>query len=107
MRNEKLQWVFKYVTQPIAKVIDAVNIPKQIKLKKIRDKIAFENKRDYIQQTTKVLLETDLQEHLNQGMIPNPLAIPMLIDQHTQKAIKMFYEKKKNGDFDELNLLIK
>lgn len=107
MRNEKLQWVFKYVTQPIAKVIDVVNIPKQIKLKKIRDKIAFENKQDYIQQTAKVLLETDLQEHLNQGMIPNPLAIPILINQHTQKAVEMFYEKKKNGDFDELNILIK
>lgn len=106
MKNEMKQLLFKYVTTPVARVLDVINIPKTIKLRRRRRQIAEENKRAYIEQTTKILMETDIQEHLNQGMIPNPMAIPILIDKHTQRAIEMFYEKKQNGDFDELNLMI-
>ena len=107
MKNTTKQWLFKYVTTPIAKTLDFINIPKQIKLQRKRRQIAEDNKRAYIEQTTKILMETDIQEHLNMGMIPNPMAIPILIDKHTQRAIEMFYEKKQNGDFDELNLMIR
>lgn len=107
MNFETKQKFYKYVTTPIARTLDAINIPKQIKLAKKRRKLAHDNKCAYIEQTSRILLETDIQEHLNKGEIPNPLAIPILIDKHTQRAIEMFYEKKQNGDFDELNLLIK
>ena len=107
MKKETKQLLFKYVTTPIARVLDMINIPKQLKLHKIRRKIAEENKRAYIEQTMKVLMETDIQEHLNQGMVPNPFAIPILIGKHTQRAIEMFYEKKQNGDFDELNCMLR
>lgn len=107
MKKETQQLLFKYVTTPIARVLDMINIPKQLKLHKIRRRIAEDNKRAYIEMTSKVLLETDIQEHLNKGEIPNPLAIPILIDKHTQRAIEMFYEKKQNGDFDELNCMLR
>lgn len=105
--NNKKQLFYKYVTTPIAKVLDFVNVPKQIELRKRRNKIAEMNKCEYIQTTSKVLFETELQEHLNIGEIPHPLALPIIIERNIQKATEMFYEKKKNGDFDELNLLIK
>lgn len=107
MKKETQQLLFKYVTTPIARVLDMINIPKQLKLHKIRRRIAEDNKRDYIEMTSKILFETDIQEHLNKGEIPNPLAIPILIDKHTQRAIEMFYEKKQNGDFDELNCMLR
>ena len=107
MKKETKQLLFKYVTTPIARVLDIINIPKQLKLHKKRRKIAEDNKRDYIEMTSKILFETDIQEHLNKGEIPNPLAIPILIDKHTQRAIEMFYEKKQNGDFDELNCMLR
>ena len=107
MKKETKQLLFKYVTTPIARVLDMINIPKQLKLHKKRRKIAEDNKRAYIEMTSKMLFETDLQEHLNKGEIPNPLAIPILIDKHTQRAIEMFYEKKQNGDFDELNCMLR
>lgn len=107
MKKTTKQWLFKYVTTPIAKTLDVINIPKAIKLHRKRKRIAEDNKRAYIEMTSKVLFETDLQEHFNKGEVPNPLAIPILIDKHTQRAIEMFYEKKQNGDFDELNCLIK
>lgn len=106
MTDEKLQWVYKNITQPIAKFIDFVNIPKRRKLEKMRKKIARDNMIAYIEQTSNALLDADLQEHLNKGMIPNPLAIPLIVEKHILKAHEMFYEKKKNGDFDELNLMI-
>lgn len=107
MKNTTKQWLYRYVTTPIATILDIINVPKQIKLYNRRKKIAEDNKREYINQTAQILMETDIQEHLNQGMVPNPFAIPHLIDKHTQRAIEMFYEKKRNGDFDELNLMIK
>ena len=106
MTNEKLQWVYRHVTQPIAKFIDFVNFPKRRKIARMRRKIAHDNMIAYIEQTSNALLDADLQEHLNKGMIPNPLAIPLIAEKHIQKACEMFYEKKKNGDFDELNLMI-
>lgn len=106
MKSEKLQWVYKNITQPIAKFIDFVNIPKRRKIAKMRRKIAHDNMIAYIEQTSNALLDADLQEHLNKGMIPNPLAIPLIVEKHILKAYEMFYKKKKNGDFDELNLMI-
>ena len=105
--NEKKQWLYKYVTTPIAKVLDFVNVPKQIELKERRKKIAEMNKCEYIRTTGQVLFETELQEHLNAGEIPHPLALPIIIERNIQKARMMFEEKKRNGDFDELNLMLK
>lgn len=98
---------YKYVTTPIAQFLDFLNVPKRRKLGKIRKKIAFENKYEYIRTTSELLLEQDLQSHLDKGEFPHPLLIPILITKHIDKATQMFYEKKKNGDFDELNIMLK
>ena len=105
--NTLKQAFFKYVTNPIAKTIDLLNVPKQIELKKRRKAIALKNKMDYIETTSKVLFETELQEMANQGILPNPLLLPIIIARHVETAQEMFDEKKKNGYFDELNLMIK
>lgn len=107
MKNELQQTFFKYVTTPLAKAIDFVNIPKRIKLKKRRERIALENKHNYIEMTSKLLFEQDIQEHLAKGEMPHPLMLPLIISRHIDQAYEMFYEKKANGDFDELNILIK
>lgn len=101
------QFFYKYVTTPIAQAIDFINIPKQIRLKERRKALAFSNKMEYIETTSKLLFEQDIQEHMAKGLMPNPLLIPILISKHIDKAYAMFEEKKKNGDFDELNILLK
>ena len=105
--NNLRQNFYRYVTNPIAKILDFVNIPKQLELKRRRKEIAWQNKKDYIETTSKVLFETELQEQLNEGKLPNPIMLPLIIARHVEKAHKMFYEKKKNGDFDELNIMLK
>ena len=107
MKNKTRQWLYKYITTPIARVLDIINVPKQVKLYKKRKLLANDNKWAYIKQTTQILIETDIQEHLNRGEVPNPLAMPYLMDKHAMRAIEMFYEKKQNGNFDELNLMLK
>ena len=106
MSNLK-QNFYKYVTNPIAKVLDFCNIPKRIELNRRRKAIANKNMMDYIETTSKVLFETELQEQLNEGKLPNPIMLPLIIAEHVEKAHKMFYEKKKNRDFDELNIMLK
>lgn len=101
------QIFYTVVTNPIAKILDFVNIPKQIELKKRRKEIAWKNKKDYIETTVNVLMETDIQEMINKGLPPHPLILPLIIMKNIDKAEGMFVEKKKNGDFDELNIMVK
>lgn len=101
------QIFYTVVTNPIAKVLDFVNIPKRIELKKRRKEIAWKNKKDYIETTVNVLMETDIQEMINKGLPPHPLILPLMIMKNIDKAEGMFAEKKKNGDFDELNIMLK
>lgn len=105
--NEMKQSFYKYVTTPIAKILDFVNIPKRIEIEKRQRKIALDNKCQYIEITSKLLLEQDIQEHMAKGEAPHPLFLPLLIAKKIEEAEQMFYEKKKNGDFDELNILLK
>ena len=107
MKNETKQLFYKYITTPIANILDFINVPKRIKIKERQKAIAEKNKMEYIEQTTKILLDTEIQEHLNKGEVPHPLMLPILISKMIDIAYEMFYEKKRNGDFDELNLLIK
>ena len=100
------QFFYKYITNPIAKFIDFWNIPKSMKIRKKRKKIADMNKNEYIQIVSNILLETELQEKYNQGLIPNPAFIPYMLEKHILRATEMFYEKKLRGDFDDLNILI-
>jgi len=101
------QIFYTVVTNPIAKILDFVNIPKQIELKKRRKEIAWKNKKDYIETTVNVLMETDIQEMINKRLPPHPLILPLMIMKNIDKAEGMFAEKKKNGDFDELNIMLK
>ena len=105
--NEVKQIFYKYITTPIAKCIDFVNIPKQIKIRSFRKRLALVNKNDYIEATARILIDKELQEKLNEGLIPNPAGMPYIIARNVEKALAMYNEKKKNGYFDELNILIK
>ena len=105
--NEMKQKFYRYVTNPMAKLLDFVNVPKRRKLEKLRKRIALENKVSYIEMTSKLLIEQDLQEHAELGETPNPLLLHILIAKHIDKACEMFEEKKRNGDFDELNIMLK
>ena len=69
--------------------------------------IAIKNRNDYIETTAKILLEEELQSKLNEGLIPNPLLFPIIIARNIDKAIDMYQEKKAEGYFDELNIMIK
>lgn len=101
------QIFYTVVTNPIAKVLDFVNIPKQLELKKRRKEIAWKNKKDYIETTVNVLMEKEVQDMINKGIPPHPLILPLMIMHNIDKAEGMFAEKKKNGDFDELNMMVK
>lgn len=107
MKNNRLQQTFyKYITTPLAKALDFINVPKRIKLRRKQRKLAMDNMCSYIEVTSKLLLEQDIQEHLAKGEAPNPVFLPILIAQKISEAEDMFREKKANGDFDELNILI-
>ena len=101
------QIFYTVVTNPIAKILDFVNIPKQLELRKRRKEIAWKNKKDYIETTVNVLMEKEVQDMINKGIPPHPLILPLMIMHNIDKAEGMFAEKKKNGDFDELNIMVK
>lgn len=103
MRFEK----FYCVTRVLARIFDFLNFKKQIELRKRRRKIAIMNRNDFIETTAKMLLETELAGKASEGMIPNPLLIPVIIGRNVERAVEMFEEKKRNGYFDELNVMIK
>lgn len=105
--NKTKQRFYDYVTRPIAKALDFINIPKRIELRKRQKSLALDNKCQYIAMTSKLLMEQDLQEHANKGEVPHPLMLPILIAKHIDTAYQMFEEKKRNGDFDELNIMIR
>ena len=101
------QIFYTVITNPIAKVLDFVNIPKQLELRKRRKAIAWKNKKDYIETTVNVLMEKEVQDMINKKILPHPLILPLMIMHNIDKAEGMFAEKKKNGDFDELNIMVK
>ena len=101
------QLFFRFITQPIAKILDLVNIPKYKELKARRKRIAEMNKNEYIRITSGIMFETELIDNLNQGVMITPSVIPLLIEKNILRATEMFYEKKQLGYFDELNLMIK
>lgn len=105
--NNLKQIFFRFITNPLAKGIDFFNIPKRIELSKKRKFLAWRNKKDYIETVTRVLIDEQLQRQLNSGGIINPILIPILVAIEMDKARQMFEEKKKNGDFDELNIMLK
>ena len=105
--NNAQQFFYKYITTPIARFIDFLNLKKSFKIYKRRQKLAKDNEFAYIEVTSKVLFEQELQEHAAIGEVPNPLFIPLIIQKNIEKATRMFREKKANGDFDELNLMLK
>lgn len=105
--NKAQQLLFKYVTQPIASIYNILNVKKYWELRKRREYIAEMNKKDFIETLAKNLIDTELQEKLNEGKVLNPLLAPIFISQKIDEAYEIFYEKKKKGYFDELNVLIK
>lgn len=101
------QLFFKYITNPIAKFLDFFNIKKRCLLEQKRNLIALHNRNDYIETTSKVLLETRIIKDISEGRRVDPIEVPEIIAECVQKAIQMFNEKKRIGDFDELNIMLK
>lgn len=101
------QFLFKYVTTPIAKIIDFFNFSKREQIYGRRTLLALSNKREYIETTSKLLFEQDIQKYIIENKTIDPQILSIIAQINISKACQMFEEKKKNGDFDELNLMIK
>ena len=105
--NKAKQIFYKFITTPIAKFIDFCNISKRKTIIERRKVIAKKNMIDYIDMTSHMLFEQEIQEKLNEGLMPNPLIVPLIIANNIEKAHIMFQEKKRKGDFDDLNIMLK
>ena len=87
-------------TRPIAELIDGFNINKLRRIAKRRQKIAHMQQVDFIIEVAQLLYD----EVLNYG---TPLDIDLCKVLCVEEARNIFYEKKMNGGFDNLNIMIK
>ena len=86
-------------TRPIAEFIDGFNINKLRKIAKRRQKIALMQQAGFIMEVAQLLYD----EVLNHGTPSNiNLCKALCVDE----ARDIFYEKKMNGGFDDLNIMI-
>lgn len=86
-------------TRPIAEFIDGFNINKLRRIAKRRQKIAHMQQADFIIEVARLLYD----EVLTHGTPPNiDLCKALCVDE----ARDIFYEKKMNGGFDDLNIMI-
>lgn len=107
MTTKLKQLFFIYVTTPIAKILEFINVDKYNKIKERRKILSEMNKMDYIIQISKILFDADIQKYINENKVILPHIFNYLLDKNIDKAYEMFYQKKQRGYFDELNLLIK
>lgn len=97
MRAKQFLYFF---TRPLAKLIYLFDTERRNALKNRREIIKIINKRSYVDFVANLLYE---QSKILQVAFSGPvLRMNCIIE-----AEKMFNEKKKHGDFDELNTLIK
>lgn len=101
------QLLFKYVTQPIAKVLDLLNFKKQRELRERKNFLKQKNYESFMDETVKCLLDKEVQDFLNAGIIPPQSLFPLMIAKCVSEADKIFEEKKANGFIDEMNLIVK
>lgn len=86
-------------TRPIAEFIDGFNINKLSRIAKRRQKIADMQQADFIMEVAQLLYD----EVLTHGTPPNIDFCKVLC---VDEAKYIFYEKKINGGFDDLNIMI-
>lgn len=88
-----------YFTRPIAEFIDGFNISKLKKIYWRRKAISEMQKVDFINAVSELLYD----EVLTHGTPPNIELCKMLC---ADEARDIFYEKKMNGGFDDLNIMV-
>ena len=101
------QFLFKYVTQPIARVLDLLNFKKQKELRGRKKFLRQKNYESFMDETVKCLLDKEVQDFKNMGIVPPPFIIPLMIAKCVSQADKIFEEKKANGFIDDMNLIVK
>lgn len=101
------QLLFKYVTQPIAKVLDLLNFKKQRELRERKKFLRQKNYESFMDETVQCLLDKEVQDFKNMGIVPPPFIIPLMIAKCVSQADKIFEEKKANGFIDDMNLIVK
>ncbi len=97
MRAKQFLYFF---TRPLAKLVYFFNRKRSNILKNRREIIKILNKRDYVDTVASLLYEQS-------SILQLAFSEPILRMNCIIEAEKMFNEKKKHGDFDELNTLIK
>lgn len=101
------QLLFKYVTQPIAKMLDLLNFKKQRKLRERKEFLKQKNYESFMDETVKCLLDKEVQDFQNAGIVPSPFLFTIMIVKCIRQADKIFKEKKANGFIDDMNLIVK
>ena len=88
-----------HFTRPLAKLIYSFDTERQKEVKFKRDFIASLNKRDFINEVAKILFDEVKTRGIQE--IDEPFCKMLCRDE----AKDIFYEKKSNGGFDELNIM--
>lgn len=101
------QLFFRFVTQPIARVLDLLNFKKQKELRERKKFLRQKNYESFMDETVKCLLDKEVQDFKNMGIVPPPFIIPLMIAKCVSQADKIFEEKKANGFIDDMNLIVK
>jgi hypothetical protein len=98
--NSKLKQACFYITRPIAEFLEGFNVKKLDAIAKRQRFIANLNKRDYIEEISNILYDTVKASGVQ---IINETFVRMLC---VDEARDIFYERKQNGGFDNLNIMI-
>ena len=101
------QLFFRFVTQPIARVLDLLNFKKQKELRGRKIFLRQKNYESFMDETVKCLLDKEVQDFKNIGIVPPPFLFPLMIAKCVSQADKIFEEKKANGFIDDMNLIVK
>ena len=101
------QLFFRFVTHPIARVLDLLNFKKQKELRERKKFLRQKNYESFMDETVKCLLDKEVQGFLNAGIVPPKFLFPLMIAKCVSQADKIFEEKKANGFIDDMNLIVK
>lgn len=97
--NTKLKQILYRFTSIIAKVFDYFNFEKHNEIQRRRYKIANMNYKDFIETVTEIMF----QECLALGPVRNENLCRLYCK---MQAAEIFWQKKKQGYFDDLNVMI-
>lgn len=97
-RNSKIKQLLFYLTRPLADFIYTFNPVRDLKIAHRRYTIAQMNKHDFIDEVSRLLYD----EVQTRGHIEDTSLCQMLCK---VDAVDIFYERKMNGGFDDLNIM--